>query len=127
MAACIRKPTVIALCALTLAACGDSGRPVRERSGDFSVTLDDYLIRPQQIRIPAAGRLTRLTVTVTNRGRLGHTFRIRGPNHNVLALTTIEPSETVSRSFRLGKGSYRMYCALANHEELGMYGSLVLR
>ena len=124
MAACIRTLTVIALCALALAACGDSGATVRERTGSFSVTLDDYLIRPQRIRVPAGGRLT---VTVSNDGRLGHTFRIRGPNHNVLALTTIEPGETVSRSFRLGKGSYRMYCALANHEELGMYGTLVVR
>ena len=33
---------------------------------------------------------------VTNRGRLGHTFRIRGGTRNVLAITTIEPGETKS-------------------------------
>jgi plastocyanin len=115
-----RPLTVLALCALVLAACGGSEAPVRERTGTFAVTLDDYLIRPQSLRVPAG----RLTVRATNRGRLGHTFRIRARTRNVLAITTIEPGETKSRSFRLGAGTYTMYCVLANHEELGMYGTL---
>jgi plastocyanin len=65
-------------------------------------------------------------VAVTNRGRLGHAFRIRGKNRNVLSITTIEPGETKSRSRRLARGTYTMYCVLANHEELGMYGTLVV-
>jgi plastocyanin len=125
MPASTRTLTVLALSALALAACGSEQPTVRERTGDFSVTLDDYLVRPQRITVPSGGRLR---VKVTNRGRLGHTFRIRSKNHNVLALTTLEPGETkLSRSFRLAKGSYRMYCVLANHEELGMYGTLVVR
>ena len=94
---------------------------MRVRTTTFSVTLDDYLIRPQSLRVPAGDRLT---VNATNRGRLGHTFRIRGASRNVLAITTIEPGETKSREFRLAPGTYRMYCVLANHEELGMYGTL---
>jgi plastocyanin len=111
------------LCALLLAACGGSGAAVRERSGSFAVTLDDYLIRPQKLRVPG-GR--KLTVTVTNRGRLGHTFRIRGATRNVLAFTTLQPGETKTRSFTPRRGTYTMYCVLANHEELGMYGTLVV-
>jgi plastocyanin len=116
-----RTLTVLAASALVLAACGGSERPVRERTGTFTVTLDDYLIRPQSLRVPSGGRLT---VRATNRGRLGHTFRIRGKSRNVLAITTIEPGETSSRSFRLKAGTYTMYCVLANHEELGMHGTL---
>jgi plastocyanin len=124
MPASTRTLIALALSALALASCGGEQPTVRERTGNFSVTLDDYLIRPQSIRVPGGGRLR---VGVTNRGRLGHTFRIRSTNHNVLALTTIEPGETkFSRSFRLAKGTYRMYCVLANHEELGMYGTLVV-
>jgi plastocyanin len=124
MPARTRTLIALALSVLTLAACGGSQPTVRERTGSFSVTLDDYLLRPQSIRVPGSGRLR---VKVTNRGRLGHTFRIRSTNHNVLALTTIEPGETkFSRSFRLARGTYTMYCVLANHEELGMYGTLVV-
>ena len=116
-----RPLTLVALSGLALAACGGSETPVRERTGSFNVALDDYLIRPQDLQVPN-GR--RLTVSATNRGRLGHTFRIRAATRNVLAITTIEPGETKSRSFRLKAGTYTMYCVLANHEELGMYGTL---
>jgi plastocyanin len=118
-----RTLIALALSGLALAACGGSEPTVRERTRSFSVTLDDYLIRPQNIRVPSGGALT---ATVTNRGRLGHTFRIRSKNHNVLSITTIEPGETKSRTRRLAKGTYTMYCVLANHEELGMYGTLVV-
>lgn len=116
-----RTLTLLVASALLFVSCGGSEAPVRERTGDFAVTLDDYLIRPQSLQVPA-GR--ELTVRVTNRGRLGHTFRIRGGTRNVLAITTIEPGETKSRTFRLKAGGYTMYCVLANHEELGMYGTL---
>jgi plastocyanin len=115
-------PLVLALCALALAACGGSGAAVRERSRHFTVTLDDYLIRPQSLRV----RSGELTVTVTNRGRLGHTLRIRTrTGRNVLAFQTLQPGESKTRSFKLGRGTYTMYCVLANHEELGMHGTLV--
>ena len=59
-------------------------------------------------------------MTVTNRGRLGHTFRIRGATTNVLALHD-DPARASPRraTFKLGPGTYTMYCVLANHEELG--------
>jgi hypothetical protein len=79
---------------------------------------------PQQLSVPGGGGLT---VTVRNQGRLGHTFRIRGREKNVLSFTTVRPGEQRSRSFNLGPGTYTMYCALANHEELGMYGKLTVR
>ena len=113
----------LAVTALAVAGCGDAGPPAREGTS-FTVVLDDYLMRPQQVRVPK-GR--RLTVTVVNRGRLGHTFRIRSLNdRNVLAMTTIRPGEQTSRDVRLAAGHYTMYCVLANHEELGMHGTLTV-
>ena len=107
---------------LLTAACG--GTPtVRAKSGSVTVTLDDYLIRPQRIEVPKGKELT---VTVVNRGRLGHTFRIRSANHNVMNLTTIPPGGTKTRSFKLAAGNYTMYCALSNHEELGMSGTFIV-
>jgi len=116
-------PLVLALCALALAACGGSGAAVRASSGHFEVTLDDYLIRPQNLRVPSGEE----TVTVTNRGRLGHTLRIRTrTGRNVLAFQTLQPGESKTRSFKISRGTYTMYCVLANHEELGMHGTLVV-
>jgi plastocyanin len=125
MPASTRRLIVFVLCALTLAACGGSSAAVREPSRDFKVTLDDYLIRPQNLSVPRGA----LTITVTNRGRLGHTLRIRTAKsaRNVLAFTTLEPGESKTRSFKLSRGTYTMYCVLANHEELGMHGTLVVR
>jgi len=123
MPASTRTLIVLVLCALALAACGGSGAAVREPSGTFNVTLDDYLIRPQSIHVPSG----KLTLTVTNRGRLGHTLPVRTKtDRNVLAFTTIQPGESKTRSFKLSRGTYTMYCVLANHEELGMYGTLVV-
>jgi plastocyanin len=118
-----RPSLLLVILALAIGGCGDAGAPVRERGDAFTVTLDDYLIRPQEVRVPK-GR--RMTVTVVNQGRLGHTFRIRSVNHNVLRITTIKPGERASRSFQLAAGNYTMFCAVANHEELGMSGTLTV-
>ena len=97
---------------------------MRARGTSFTVVLDDYLMRPQQLRVPK-GR--RLTVTVVNRGRLGHTFRIRSVNAQRAGDSRRSgPGEQPSRGFRLAAGHYAMYCVLANHEELGMYGTLTV-
>ena len=120
----MRVPTrtlPLLLAALTAAACG--GTPTAKAPADFRVTLDDYLIRPQRIEVPK-GR--ELTITVVNHGRLGHTFRIRSANHNVMNISTIPPGGTKSRSFKLAAGHYTMFCALSNHEELGMSGTLIV-
>ena len=116
----VRLVTLLAL--LALAGCGSAGAPVKADDRRAQITLDDYTIRPQDLTVKSG----KLTVTVSNEGRLGHTFRIRGRNKNVLAFETLQPGETKSRTFRLGRGTYTMYCALANHEELGMYGTLVV-
>jgi len=120
----MRVPTrtlPLVLIAALAAACG--GTPTAKAPAHFTVTLDDYLIRPQKIRVPEGEQLT---VTAVNHGRLGHTFRIRSANHTVLALTTIPPGGTKSRSFKLAAGHYTMFCALSNHEELGMSGTLIV-
>ena len=120
-----RTRSLIALLALTAAttACGSAGAPLRVKDTAVNITLDDYTIRPQTLYVPSGKRLT---FTVVNHGRLGHTFRIRSANHNVMNITTIPPGGTKSRSFKLAAGNYTMYCALSNHEELGMSGTLIV-
>lgn len=121
----LRTPTSLALVAITLAlgGCGDAGEPVRERGTSFTVTLDEYLIRPQQLRVPAGKQLS---ITVVNRGRQGHSLRIRGATKNILNLRFLRPGDSRTRQFSPGPGTYTMYCVLANHEELGLYGKLTV-
>jgi plastocyanin len=119
----ILTPVALVAITLALAGCGSAGAPVRERGTSFTVTLDEYLIRPQELRVPK-GR--RLTMTVVNRGRLGHSLRIRGATKNILAFDFVRPGESKTRTFRPAAGTYTMYCTLANHEELGLYGKLTV-
>jgi plastocyanin len=118
-----RRTRTLLLALLALAGCGSQPAIVRQRASNLTVTLDEYYMRPQRITIPAGT----VTVHVINHGRLGHTFRLRSPKHDVMKLTTIKPGATAHRTFRLAPGTYTMYCALANHEELGMSGTLVVR
>src|SRR5215213_5726283 len=98
----LRLATLLAV--LAVAGCGSAGAPVRTSDANFTITLDDYTIRPQQLRVPEGKRLT---VTVKNTGRLGHTFRLRtGNGSNVLALTTIRPGQSRRRTFKLAAGNY---------------------
>jgi hypothetical protein len=122
----MRVPTrtlATALLAVLIASGCGGAKTVRERTGHFDVTLDDYLIRPQKLSVPGG----RLTLTVVNRGRLGHTLRIRVHDTVVLSFVSIAPGARRTRSFRLRPGRYTMFDAIGNYEELGMRGSLIVR
>jgi plastocyanin len=123
MARKTRTLIVLFATSVLVAACGGSGKTVRAPSGKFTVTLDDYFIRPQNVSAPGG----ELTVTAVNRGRLGHTLRIRINDKVVLAFMAIPPGHRRTRSFHLRRGSYTMFCAIGNHEELGMRGTLTVR
>lgn len=93
------------------------------RNGRVAVTLDDFRFEPQAIR----ARSGRISFALRNRGRLAHTFRLRIKGRPVVEVPSLLPGESTTRAARLPRGSYRMFCALANHEELGMYGTLTVR
>jgi plastocyanin len=118
----MRARTLPLLALLAVAGCGE-GATTRERAHAFTVTLDDYLIRPQNVSAPGG----ELTLTVANHGRLGHTLRIRVNDKVVLAFMAIPPGQQRTRTFHLREGEYTMFCAIGNHEELGMRGTLTVR
>ena len=109
-----------ALAAAVLAAgCGGSARVGRS----FTLTLDDFLIRPQSVEVPAG----RVTLTVVNRGAAGHNLRIQRGDHTVFSLLTLKPGVRTTQTFRLKRGHYRMVDTIPQHEILGTYGTLVVR
>ena len=66
-------------------------------------------------------------VELVNRGRLSHTFWVSRRNHPVAKVSSLLPGDRASKSIRVRAGEYRFLCALANHEELGMYGTLIVK
>ncbi len=111
------------LAAVLVAGCGGAGPAVQARDQRVEIELDDFLIRPQNVR----ARAGELTFAVTNRGRLGHNFRLRDEGREVVEVTTLLPGESATASATLRPGSYKMVCTVANHEQLGMTGRLVVR
>ena len=112
------------LLALTiLAGCRDA--PAFERAKDRRLTVvqTDYRYAPQRARASAG----RLTLTVVNRARLSHTLRIEREGRTHLRVASQLPGERTRATVRLRRGTYKMLCAIGNHEELGMWGTLVVR
>jgi uncharacterized cupredoxin-like copper-binding protein len=112
-----------ALVVLALSGCGGPGQAVEAREGRVEIVLDDFLIRPQLVHASAG----ELTFTAANRGRVPHNFRVRARRGDPVAIATLLPGESASETVRLRRGEYRLECTVANHEQLGMYGRLVVR
>jgi plastocyanin len=120
------RPLALALVVvlgLTATGCADSAPPGRASSGAVAITLDDFLIRPQVVRSKAG----RITFRIANQGKVGHTFHVFLGERDALAVKTIPPGRGATASGTFKPGSYKMVCVLGNHEDLGMYGTLVVR
>jgi plastocyanin len=115
---------LLPLLCLLAAGCGASEPPaVKARDQRIAITATDFRYTPQTIQ----ARPGRLRLDIVNRGRLAHTLWVRSGNNNVAKASSLLPGERTSKSFRVSKGQYRFFCALSNHEELGMYGTLIVK
>jgi plastocyanin len=119
----LARATLIVVTAALLGGCGSAPRTVRADHGRVAFTLDDFSIAPQKVRAQAG----RVTFTATDRGLTTHTLRVTDGVHDLLSITTLHPGQRGSASATLRPGAYKLYCAIANHEELGMWGTLVVR
>ncbi len=106
-----------------LAARGGEPPAVHAKDGRIAIALRDFRFEPQRVR----ARAGELTFELHNRGRLAHSFRLKGKKGEVIEEPSLRPGERRTVTKRLEKGRYRMFDALSNYEELGMYGTLVVR
>jgi plastocyanin len=109
--------------ALLLTGCGGAEPVAHAQAGRVAVTLDEYLIAPQELSVPAGP----VTFRVANHGRLRHSFRLWGADGEPLAVKSLFPGDSATRTAVLAPGEYRMVCTIMNHAELGMTGRLVVR
>ena len=119
-------PAVLAVLALVLGGCGEddvfaTDRPI------LRITLDEYRVVPQNI-VAEPGRMK---FDVRNRGRLTHNLAVQipeGPDGRPVELgrtETMQPGERAEPiKLTLRPGEYRLVCTIANHDDLGQYGTL---
>jgi plastocyanin len=119
----LARAALIVLSIALLAGCGSTPRTFTAAHGRAAFTLDDFSISPQKVRVPPG----RVTFTATDRGRTTHTLRVTDGVHDLLSITTLHPGRRGSASATVKRGTYKLYCAIANHESLGMWGTLVVR
>jgi plastocyanin len=119
----VTRLLLLTLCLLVPGCGADEPAPVRAKDDRIAVTVKDFRYEPQTI----SAQPGRPRVRLTNRGRLAHTFRVERKNTIVAKVSSLLPGDTAATRFRVREGEYRFFCALSNHEELGMYGTLIVR
>ena len=115
---------LLPLLCLLAAGCGASEPPaVKARGHRITIDVTDFRYTPQTIEATPG----RLELDIVNHGRLAHTLWVSRRDQNVAKATSLLPGDSTRKTLRVRKGRYRFFCALSNHEELGMYGTLIVK
>ncbi|MEA2293585.1 MAG: hypothetical protein QOE86_1224 [Solirubrobacteraceae bacterium] len=107
---------------LGLSACSDA-TVVREPGRTVTIGEHDYRFRPQRVQV----RPGRVTFRVANDSRQPHNFQLRGRGRKRGRIATLKPGESGKLTVRLRRGTYTMYCGIGHHEQLGEYGTVIVR
>jgi plastocyanin len=117
--------------AALVAGCGGEPAAVDVVGGTLRVQLDEFRIQPQTIRVKPG----RIRLVAHNTGHLTHNLVVESitsdPKKQIVYGTTdtAHPGETVHERepLILKPGRYRLACTIANHENLGQYGTLIVK
>jgi len=116
--------------AAVAAGCGGEPAAVTGPGSTLRVTLDEYRIQPQNVRMTAG----RIHLVARNTGQLTHNLVVESitddpTKEKVYGRTdTAHPGQTVTERdpITLKPGRYRLACTISNHENLGQYGTLTV-
>ena len=78
----------------------------------------DLAFQPTELTIPAGQDVT---ITLTNKGSLPHTFTIDELN---VDSGTVNAGSTATVTINAKAGDYQFYCATPGHKDAGMVGTL---
>jgi hypothetical protein len=128
----MRLPAALLIAALVaLAGCGGPD-PVAAPDGIVRLRIDEYRILPREIRVPGP----HVRIVMTDRGILTHNVKVFSttevdaedkPIEIGKGTPTAHPGETVvSKDMVLKPGRYRLACSIANHDDLGEHGLLIV-
>lgn len=95
-----------------------SGTTTGSGGGGTAVTVDETEFRlALSTTTFSPGRYT---FTAKNTGHATHDLVIEGPGIEEQKSSSIGPGGATSMTVTLQKGTYELYCAIANHKNLGM-------
>jgi plastocyanin len=98
-------------------AAGGGGETVDLTATDFKFNPDDPTVKPGEV-----------TFKMTNDGQAVHNVEIEGPSGEAEIESDVQPGDSGEVSVDLSEpGSYKFYCPVANHEELGMVGEVTVQ
>jgi plastocyanin len=80
--------------------------------------MGEFYFDPNVFTIPAN---TDFTVTLVNKGLVGHDFNIADP---AVSSPLIAPGDTATITLNLPAGSYEFTCSVEGHADAGMYGKV---
>jgi hypothetical protein len=118
--------------AIASGGCGGDD-PFRTDRPILRLSVDEYRIVPQDI----VARPGRIKLVVRNTGRLTHNLVIQVPPTEPdekpvevpgARVKSMQPGEVAEPiKVTLAPGEYRLVCTIANHDDLGQYGKLVIK
>jgi plastocyanin len=84
--------------------------------------MEEFRFVPQALRASPG----RLEIVGRNAGRLAHNVTVyrRG---EIAGAPSVKRGGSTRVTFRARRGTYRFECSISNHDDLGMYGTLVVR
>lgn len=115
---------------IVLGGCGGAGAFSTDRP-QLELRVDEYRIVPQDIVVKPG----RLKIVVRNTGRLTHNLVVQIPPDKpdgkpvlVNRTATMQPGQTADPiKVTLRPGEYRLVCTIANHDDLGQFGTLEVK
>jgi uncharacterized cupredoxin-like copper-binding protein len=126
----MRSAGLLVILALALAGCGE--KTVQVRGDTVRLRLEEYRMIPQKIRVDGP----QVRIVATDAGMLTHNVKIFSttktdsegkPIQIGDGTPTAHPGESVtSKVLTLPPGRYRLACSIANHDDLGLHGILIV-
>ena len=96
---------------------GGGGETVKVSATDFKFDPSDPAVAPGEV-----------TFDVTNDGETLHNLEVEGPSGEAELPEDLQPGDSGSFAVDLSEpGSYKFYCPVGNHEELGMVGEVTVK
>jgi uncharacterized cupredoxin-like copper-binding protein len=123
---------LVALAALVTGGCGADVAYTRAPDRRVEVRLDEYRVLPEHIEVRAG----RVTFVARNTGRLTHNLAVvqfdrplgdEQEKQYGTPTKTLFPGQSAQTTVELKPGKYRLVCTIANHDDLGQTGTLIVR